>query len=342
MNSINKQGSRSSVRNSDEERYVVNPAFNLIRANPNTVVINLGSRSPTSRQLTDSGRRGILADLLERWSVPVTLDQGRHLVDADDDAVDELVKFLLQEKVLIPVPEMESHAFLYAMGLESGRIKASSIGVIGAGKLCTPIIMQLLDAGVGEIWLCSDGVPAMKDERVVRVGTDPHESHSLDRIASETDLVLCAADTIDLEMLFRINSVMIQSGKKPWIPVIVDGAEIQVGPVLGTDSGPCYNCLDAQDEASRTQLISFLAHKSAVLGAAGFIKRSLPQVVSDMVAAWATLSALHIVAGMSSFLSDYRVRIDLERFEVIRDRILCLPRCPACQAGVADYRHPFL
>jgi len=142
-------------------------------------------------------------------------------------------------------------------------------------------------------------------------------------------------------MLFRINSVMIQSGK-PWIPVVMDGAEIQVGPILGTDSGPCYNCLDAQDEAGRTQLLPFLAHKAAVFATAGFVKRPLPQIVSDMVAAWATLSVLHIIAGLSSFLSDYRVHIDLERFEVTRERILGLPRCPACRTGVADYRHPFL
>lgn len=330
----------SNVANGSNHQYIVNPAFNLIRSNPDSVAVKLGSRSATSRQLTDSGRNGILADLLESWTTPMSLEQGRSLVEAEANLVDELLKFLMQEKVLIQVPELESHALLYAMGLETGKIGNSSIGVIGKGLLCLPIAEYLLDAGVGRLWVCTDETSPPSD-RIKQVGGDPYDSSALDQVAQEADLVICATPTPDLELLFRLNSILIDAGK-PWLPVIIDGGEIQVGPLLGTSSGPCYNCLDAQDEAGRTQLIPFLAYKASVFRSSNFTRRALPHFFSDMVASWAALAALHIVAGLSSFASDYRIRFDVERFEMTRDRVLTLPRCPACKTKIADYRHPFM
>ena len=326
--------------NGSNHQYVVNPAFNLIRSNPDSVAVKLGSRSATSRQLTDSGRNGILADLLESWTAPMTLEQGRDLVQAETNLVNELLKFLIQEKVLIQVPELESHALLYAMGLESGIIQNSSIGVIGHSALCLPITRYLLDAGVGQLWLCTDET-SPPDDKIKQVGIDPYDSSTLDQVAQEAHLVICATITPDLELLFRLNSILIDAGK-PWLPVIIDGGEIQVGPLLGTSSGPCYNCLDAQDEAGRTQLIPFLAYKASLFRSSNFTRRALPHFFSDMVASWVALAALHVVAGLSSFASDYRIRFDIERFEMTRDRVLTLPRCPACKTRIADYRHPFM
>ena len=59
-------------------------------------------------------------------------------------------------------------------------------------------------------------------------------------------------------------------------------------------------------------------------------------------ASYITSSVLQELLGVGSHLEGFFLRIDLDRLEVIRQKLTRLARCPACALERPNLRHPFL
>jgi bacteriocin biosynthesis cyclodehydratase domain-containing protein len=325
---------------------VQNPAVTVIRCSDNEVMVRMGSRSRVSRQLKDDGRRGILAEVVERFALPLDPVElvaalGARPAPVAPTDVEELVSFLRANEVLVELTAAESSFLTLGLALgDASRLLTAHVGVIGDDELAGAVLAQLADAGVGRFSLLGGLDPNLPGAVVETVGSDAGDERALVDLFDASDLVVVAGAHLDLALAYSVNSAALQSAT-PWALTHVDGPSLVVGPLFRPFETACFNDFDTQEEAGRTLLMEHLFYKSQ-LEREGLERRRLPRFVTDLGAALSTIGVVQALSGRRSLLEGTVVRYDLERLEVVREVVMRLPRCPACVAGNPDYRHPFL
>jgi ribosomal protein S12 methylthiotransferase accessory factor len=127
---------------------------------------------------------------------------------------------------------------------------------------------------------------------------------------------------------------------RPWLNVTTDGTELLVGPIVVPGQTACFNCLEIQDEATRQYRHDFLVYKDAIERDGSLAAVSTP--AAYLAASWAALAVAQFEQSGPCFLVDRLLRIDLDRLDVVAQRVFALPRCPVCARTRHDLRHAFL
>ncbi len=245
------------------------------------------------------------------------------------------------------------HLILPEVGLEGQqRLKESSVLLVGAGGLGSPLGLYLAAAGVGRIGLVDfDRVDASNLQRQVIHGTsdigrpkldsaaeriaelNPHvrvdrhpvrlSSDNALEIARDYDVIVDGSDNFPTRYLVNDSCVLLG---KPYVYGSVFRFEGQAA-ILATADGPCYRCLFR--EPPPPGLVPSCA-EGGVLG-----------VLPGLIGVIQATEAIKLVLGIGETLAGRLLIVDAL---TMRFRTLTLtrdPECPACGTrelkGLIDY-----
>ncbi|MFV4913881.1 TOMM precursor leader peptide-binding protein [Microbacterium lacticum] len=298
-------------------KYVVNPSLTVVRSSDDEIIVRLGSRSTVSRRLKDDQRNGVLGNLVEYFCVPSSRDSVPVPESVTAEVVDSIIDTLVAQRILLE--ESVTGAAFLSVGLglpHPQQIAEAAVGVVGTGRIAASLAEQLGDLGA-------------------EVSSYPEA----DAAAFESsDLVAVASDRPDLGLFFDANEIALGIGR-PWHAVFVDGAECVIGPLFRPGHTACFHDYDTMDEAARSLRLDYLYYKSAIAGGGD---TDLPRFIADLAASYASISIAQHLGGKGSFLEGAVMRVDVDRLEIVKDRVLQLPRCPACIQDRPHLRHPFI
>lgn len=126
------------------------------------------------------------------------------------------------------------------------------------------------------------------------------------------------------ETFGQANAFSLATGT-PWLPVVADGVEASLGPLVLPGRSACLTCLTTRVDALARGPVRLLRAGSSAM---------LPGAV-DVVAGTAAAEAVRFVVGKGrSALVDRVVRIHLGTLEWTRADVLRLPRCPDCAGAL--------
>lgn len=295
---------------------VINPSVNVIRSTSNEVFVEVGTRSRYTHRISDDKSRGLLADFVLNFEEAQNVNVVVKKLGIDEETRRDFVEYLTRGRVLLP-PEQVGYSYLLTGFKWNPAEHDVAITILGQGRVAEAITSQL-----------SELVP----HPVV-------STSSAEEAFDDADFVIAAMDGIDLGLCYDADELS-RATQTPWHLTRVDGFEVLVGPTFIPGSGVNYYDLDTMDEAARVMRTPFLYSKAADPE----VKQTapLPAFVASIAAGWTTVAAAQHLWGKGSFLEDHIMRIDLERMEIIRDKVLRLPRNPVDMGMRADLRHPFL
>lgn len=299
--------------------------LSLLPYGPNEVFVRHGSRSKMSKVVRDPGRKMILwptlltiiekakttEDIVRELSAP---DTGASDHEVDEDSVSRLLGDLAESGVVEVEREVKP---LRATVLADGRIGQQLVELLDGVE---PRLVPSADLDVDDL-----------DEMLAEV-------------AEHADLLVLANDRLRPALDLTINELAMPLGL-PVLRLTLDGDECLIGPLVVPGETGCLSCLDVQDEASRQFRHDFISYKQNA-SESGLLMSSPPSAMTKIGAS--------IVAGIGAaaindaavrpwgFLADRVVRIDLGRWDITTDRVIALPRCPACMRARVDPRHTFL
>ena len=330
----------------------VNPSLEIIPCTEDEILVRRGSRSTFSRVIKDEAQRGLLLTTVKAFRNPVPTTVARESAPTGtDDDFNALVAYLLEQGVLVDETHSNATIFGEISTLDPiAAVAAKRIGLIGLGPIGQAIIKHLADAGAASIIGLDDRYQQNAENSVTNSQAGLHfdiingalaDETAIESLFVESDFVLLAIEAFRPTVLHLVNLSSI-SYEKPWMPVYADGDEVIVGPFIRPGITPCFNEFEIQHEAARSLRTEYLLYKESLLEAGSPLLSSIAGPIADIAASWASLAVLPYLAGGHSFLEAGTIRIDFERLDVIRERILKIPRCPACDSLRPDYRHPFL
>ncbi|GAA4710290.1 TOMM precursor leader peptide-binding protein [Phytohabitans rumicis] len=355
-----------------EQRFVLNPYVTVVRCTDDEVLYRHGARSAYSRMLRDEGRRRVLGPVLAAFDRPRSRAETAAEL-ADPAGATEVLDKLIDDGVLVAEDSALSAMYLQMLtGAAPTGLAAATVGVAGLGGIGGQVARQLAALGAGAVVGLDDRPVGAADQAFLRgtigtagevgrpiaeaferatvaagfdnVTTRPQsieDTEALADLIDEADLTVVALEAFAPGLLHRVNELAV-AAEKPWLPVYADGSELVVGPLVVPGRSACYNEFEIQHESSRALRTEYLLYKEE-LGRrpAGDGPQLLPPF-AGIAASWAVSAALPFLVDGTSFLVGRAVRIDFERLEVITERVLRLPRCPACAELRPDLRHPFL
>lgn len=299
-----------------DQPLVLNPAISVIRSTDDEIVAHLGSRSRTSHRISDSQGRGRLADFVAGFVRPVSPAALAQEQDLDPAVAAEFVEHLTQGKVLIPEEQTRYSYLITGLGLTPSDTDLQ-VGVLGSGAIATAVARQLGDL-IGTPVLLHDDAEAAFDG---------------------ADLVVVASDQLAPGLCYDADEISLATGI-PWQLVYLDGFELMIGPTFVPGESANYYDVDAMDEAARVLRTQYLYEKSSHPDQPR--SATVPTFVADLAASWATTAIAQHLWGSGSFLEGYVMRVDLERMQIMREKVLRLPRNPVEMGVRSDLRHPFL
>lgn len=299
-----------------DQPLVLNPAISVIRSTDDEIIAHLGSRSRTSHRISDSQGRGRLADFVAGFTRPVSPAELAQEQDLDPAVAAEFVEHLAQGKVLIPEEQTRYSYLITGLGLTPTDVELQ-VGVLGSGAIATAVARQLSDLIGSPVTLHDDAAAAFDG----------------------ADLVVVASDQLAAGLCYDADEISLSTGV-PWQLVYLDGFELMIGPTFVPGVSANYYDVDAMDEASRVLRTQYLYEKSSRPDQPR--SATVPSFVADLAASWATTAIAQHLWGRGSFLEGYVMRVDLERMQIMRDKVMRLPRNPVEMGVRSDLRHPFL
>lgn len=296
--------------------YLVNPAVSVIRSSADEIIAHLGSRSRSSHRISDGESRGRLADFVTAFATPRAPAAVAATIGLDAETTAEFFEHLTRGQVLIPAEQARYSYLASGLGLAPADL-AHEVAVVGTGRVADAVARQLADLLETPVSAGADLVDAFADADLVVVASDRPDP----ALGYDADEASRATDT-------------------PWHLTYLDGFELMVGPTFVPGVSANYYDFDSMDESARVLRMQYLFEKTGrpVVGKT----LTVPAFAADLAASWATLAVAQHLWGRGSFLEGYLMRVDLERMQVVRDKVMRLPRNPVDMGVRTDLRHPFL
>lgn len=299
----------------------LDPAIHAIPYGDDELFVRRGSRSTYSRVIRDESRARVLSPLVAALSRPASIDDLRARHPGREEQVDSALDLLEREGVVQRVVDRAARA-----------ADDRPVHVLGDGQIAH-ILSQALTVPV-----------AMTLQESSHASNGSHVADLLDvdldeRLGEEGRLVVVATDQLRPALSHAVN-VWAADVRRSWLNVTTDGTELLVGPIVVPGQTACFNCFEIQDEATRQHRDHFLVYKERLELDGSPLQTSV--AAAYLAASWAALAVTQFEETGSSFLVERLLRIDLDRMDVVSQRVYALPRCPVCSRARHDLRHTFL
>lgn len=328
---------------------MVNPHLHVVRCSSDEILVKQGTRSLYSEVVTDDSHAGLLGAVVDAFRAPrAVADVVDALSTTANDAMPVVEGLVARDVLVSPDDDL---AAIYLNTFHGADVAATSVGIVGAGVLGRHVAEGLRGAGI-EQFAVYDPRAAVADDPLTakcfdgllpdRVALGPSSDFGIEAVFAQSDVVVVSWEWFSPKLLSQVNIASIDSGT-PWLPVVVDGAEVVVGPTTVPGESACWFEYLAQTEASLMQKDAYTLFRDHLddvdLRTAGaFVLPPLAQVGAGLAA----VSVLRLAAGQPVPTLNRTLRVDLDRFTVDYQHVLRLPRCPACGPTRAAYRQLFL
>ena len=156
--------------------------------------VRRGSRSPFRKVIRDDARRGLLAPVLQTLRTAQTVDDVVTALDADAEAVAEIVDLLLEHDVLMRD----------ARAPDADEAAPAAATVLGHGPLLEATHRLLIEEGLAAT--IAPVAPGDTDEE------DAAVTDVIDRAAAAEELVVLATTHLRPALSLRVNELAIERG----------------------------------------------------------------------------------------------------------------------------------
>lgn len=224
---------------------------------------------------------------------------------------------------------------------ERARLGDREALVVSAGDVGRQIASDLLDAGVGTIRFAQPLPEAAVDapgldasDRVRRV-----ESGDLTDAVERADALVYAADREYPALGEEVNRTA-HAADTPWLLAQVRGLDGLVGPTVFPGETGCLHCLERRIE-SGVDADRYGGFRRALDAAPDATPTGLA-CYDRLVAGYAAVDFLHLLAFGRSFTAGRAVTVSFADLSVSVEDVLRLPRCPVCGRSRGEDRARFV
>lgn len=300
----------------------LDPAIHAIPYGDDELFVRRGSRSVYSRVIRDDSRARVLSPLVGALSEPASLGDLRARHPGREEQVDAALELLEREGVVQRVTDRAARS-----------ADDRPVHILGDGQIAR-ILADALTIPVATTLQTHSSVSSNGAH-----GTDLLDLELDEHVGEDGRLVVVAIDHLRPALSHAVN-VWAADVRRPWLNVTTDGTELLVGPIVVPGRTACFNCFEIQDEATRQHRDHFLVYKERL--ELDGRRPETSTAAAYLAASWAALAVTQFEESGSSFLVERLLRIDLDRMDVVSQRVYALPRCPVCSRVRHDLRHTFL
>lgn len=324
---------RDELVRAELEHPTVSAVVTPVVLGPDEVHFRAGPWTGPRLTITDEDGDGILADLIRSLDGTRSVDDLLAAFEGHEAAVLGLLRKLHEKNVVVPARDRaEDQVGLDVVrerlspGEFRDRVGASEAAVIADGATGATVAGNLLDAGVGGL-----EVVAVGDADEIDVRADDRLRRSDDPAAAieRADVAVACSDAGDTPTLLGLNErALDRDGTVVFAQVA--GYDGVVGPTVVPGETACYECFDervvqsrADDGAKYEGFKDGVAHRRGADVASPF---------AQVVAGFATLEVLHLLADERPVLVDKVATVDFLNFAFEPNPVLKVPNCDACGA----------
>jgi len=321
--------------------------FGVFVTGPDDVEFRTGTTSGRSIVVSDSERRGILGNIIEKL-VSAQTALSRPWNEAELELLDELMP-QLQENGIIDFEDARRATFqepASSFALVNKPMSQARIAIVGHGVLGQAVRGLLRGLPCKAFNFIESSSVAKSGEFPVSTSQSPSSAtqpieygEPIPRPAGHDkwlevlnghDWIIAAQDCFEPEELAALNRAALQM-KLPWSLVCFDGYEGWVGPTFVPERTACFSCF-------RQRLFAGATEPKHVFSDPGVkvYRPSSPWSIGAEAAPWlsliASMFALDVIAAMegkgftlNNFLVVHRLNLTFQRESVLR-----LPRCEDC------------
>jgi bacteriocin biosynthesis cyclodehydratase domain-containing protein len=311
--------------------------WSLIAHGPDEVELRHGVWNPVSVSLTDETRSGRLFRLLRRLDGSLRPEDIAHAEQVPTEEVQVLIDHLLEIGALETKPT--SALDYYLDHLIPWRADppqpAPGVLLLGDQALSSEIQRSLSGALPPEVVRI-----VANDDPGVRVLSDPDTAWLRDGLAFEEHLdafaswrahLVVAASTTLNPLLLRILNRVALALEIPWLPAVLDGPFLLLGPLVVPRQSPCFECLEMRvtmnlrESASYQRYAQALVERRVLAGELPFA----PALI-HLLAAHAALEVINYCLTGASFTIGKLLALHLPTMEFVFNEVLRSPSCQAC------------
>jgi len=308
--------------------------YGVFALGPDDVQFRTGSLSGAAYIVSDSERRGLLAEVIERL-LPSRGSPSRPWNEPEVELLNEIIPELQQNGIV----EVEGQQPAPAGGpgaMLRKPLAEARVAIVGHGVLGNQVRSLLTQMPCGPITVIESSSVARRDEARQALSweppmlTRPRDSAQWRQSVKDHDWLIAAQDCFEPEELAALNAAALHL-RIPWSLVCLDGYEGWVGPTFVPGQTACFSCF-------RRRLFASAAEPKHIFLDPGVKVHRVPSPWSAGLetAAWISLItsmfALEMVALTEGrgFTLNHMLVVHRLNLTFQRERVLRLPRCPDC------------
>lgn len=303
------------------EKWALRKTISLLFHSPNEVTLAEGLWNGRIFEIRDEKRCGKLAKVVQMLDGTKTV--GQIIDEVKDSSVLNLIEVFKKNKLLIKVDETdkEPDTFEILFDFSKDRLRQSNPIVIGDGQLEQILVHQLSLMDI--------------KSRLIQTSNIDYS------LLKENSYIIVLSDYAQPHFFNLINRLCLKNHIK-WTLGLLDGAYAVISTFIPYETA-CYVCFEHAIESSLPihQMNSYLRFKQ-LLSSHDLIKKPIPPVFAEMVAAFVVVEAIKIIGYGIGDYAGKALFIHMPTLTFELNNVFKLPRCEACgKEAQGKPRHQF-
>lgn len=226
-------------------------------------------------------------------------------------------------------------------------LQARRVALVGVTPLGVAIARQLAHCGIGALQLLptneaeADAGSAFVDESNSNgfhslVSLEPQASKAVEdcltAACADAHFVIVPNDGPGPAVNRLVNDVCLAK-KVPWMPVVLFGNDVSIGPIVVPGQTACFMCYELRMKGNLVFADEYLAFEEHLLKGGPRLSQGALNVYASVVAGLAAVEAVKFLTRFTYPLAFGRlIRFNFVNYQYLVHPVLRLPRCPRCNA----------
>jgi bacteriocin biosynthesis cyclodehydratase domain-containing protein len=227
-------------------------------------------------------------------------------------------------------------------------LQAKRVALVGASPLGLAIGRQLAQCGLGALHVVATSAvqagaalalveePNRNGSSHCRFHLDPYADDAIDErvaaAAAGADLVIAPSDGPAPASNRRVNDICV-SARVPWLPVVLYGSDVALGPLVVPGQTACFVCYELRMKGNLIFADEYVAFETHLLNGPSQVAQGALKAYVPIVAGLAAVEAIKFLTKFTYPIALGRlIRFNLVNYQFMVHPVLRLPRCPRCGA----------